>query len=1073
MNDDKVSTSSKFERPAVESQRFLFRPRLIERLTKRATHRQVAVFEGQAGQGKSVLVSQYLEHLDSAYAWCRLDEKDCDSATLLISLAQACQATLLGFSCPPLESLSSVDLENETALLEAFQHSLNVCVKLNHKSQKSVHIVLDGLQVLEESNSALILLQRLIEMTPMDVTFLITSRTPVAILLSDIHTTQSWCIIDNAQLAFSRDEVISLLAQISKGASQSRAAELFRRSLGWPVGLTYLLPESRAANSAAALSDYFQRELLDGLSNDVRDFLMRVALLESISLSLVLTVSGREDAAALLQQMVEQHGFIYQRPGQAVFEMHPLLRSILRQQASAYLGRNNLKEILQRVMERLVSQKQPRQAVVYALRAGDLRSVEQLLRLMGPTLLEIVCHIEPKDVLQLLARKESNSAWLLLLQATAAMECDPAAAREPLHLALNKLRAEGDQQGELLALSLSILFHTLVSGQIEEVQNLYQRASVLYSELQHSLNHYAKAYISACLGAAQLVIHDNAELGRNSLEYALRLASEHRFERLALRIRLMRLFDLISSGQLLEAKGDMEALHGVIGETWCDALEQGYIYAAMAYWLYRSGELQELKRHLRLSKLYLSQPILEQNLAGALLLVWEMQAALAEGDFLTAKHLLQQNLGLPACGRHLAISQYLRPYHPLLDLLLDNFSAPHKKALAQLALVAKGDMHSLHALLVLGAAYLQLGDHGEAKLFLDEAHKRAELRKDYFTQSAVLLQRATLFHALGQEDLAKQDTQEFVTVMPQHNGRYSDVWIPDVAMQFYLTGIKNGVESRFLRQLAVQCLDVGVDDKGQVLPMVHVQSLGDISFTLSGESRLQQSDLTPAQRSLLSLLITAPDLCLDQASVQLMLWPDSPQEKARANFDALLSRVRSTLNKALKPWKAKSYFVLKRGVLCLSNCEVDLHHFRRQSEKGLRLYKEGKHWEAGFCLRKAVNYWQGPLCPEEQNLLVIDDLREQLNEQHAQCSRALAQLVEREGEHQEAVDLLKRFFQRDPSDESLVRRLYSLYKQLGQRDQAALVLTTYHNALIEAGTSLEDTIAMVVKTHNGSKPFTF
>jgi len=774
-----------------------------------------------------------------------------------------------------------------------------------------------------------------------------------------------------------------------------------------------------------------------------------------------------------LQQMVEQHGFIYQRPGRAVFEMHPLLRSVLRQQVSAYLGKDNLKEILQRVMEHLISQKQPRQAVVYALRAGDLRSVDQLLRLMGATLLEIVCHIEPKDVLQLLAHEQSNSAWVLLLQATAAMECDPAAAREPLHLALNKLKAEGDQQGELLALSLSMLFHTLVSGQIEEVQGLYQRASLLYDTLQNGLSNYAKAYISACLGAAQLVIHDNAELGRNSLEYALRLASEHRFERLALRIRLMRLFDLISSGQLLEAKGDMEALHAVIGESWSDALEQGYIYAAMAYWLYRSGELQELKRHLRLSKLYLSRSILEQNLAGALLLTWEMQAALAEGDFLTAKHLLQQNLSLPACGRHLAASQYLRPYHPLLDLLLDQFNNPHKKALAQLALVAKGDMHSLHSLLVLGAAYLHLGEHAEAKIFLDEAHKRAVLRKDYFTLSSVLLQRASVFHALGEEEKAKQDTQEFVAVMPQHNGRYCDLWLPDVAMQFYLTGIKNGVESRFLRQLAAQCLDVGVDDKDQVLPLVHVQSLGDIAFKMSGESCLQQGDLTPAQRSLLSLLITAPDLCLDQASVQLMLWPDSPQEKARANFDALLSRVRSTLNKALKPWKAKSYFVLKRGVLCLSNCEVDLHYFRSQSEEGLRLYKEGKHWEAGFCLRKAVNYWQGSLCPEEKSLLVIDDLREQLNEQYAQCSRALAQLVEREGEYQEAVDLLKFFFQQEPSDESLVRRLYSLYKQLGQRDQAALVLTTYHNALIDAGTSLEDTIAMVVKTHNGSKPFTF
>ena len=80
-------SSNKFYPPQVGAETTLFRSALVtEVLGETACNRKAIVIEAQAGQGKSTLALQFLQHFTLRFSWYQIEPEDGEPALLLSSL---------------------------------------------------------------------------------------------------------------------------------------------------------------------------------------------------------------------------------------------------------------------------------------------------------------------------------------------------------------------------------------------------------------------------------------------------------------------------------------------------------------------------------------------------------------------------------------------------------------------------------------------------------------------------------------------------------------------------------------------------------------------------------------------------------------------------------------------------------------------------------------------------------------------------------------------------------------------------------------------------------------------------
>ncbi len=93
--------ANKFSFPRFDSERHLLRRRLVRELEQgRARGRRVLFIQGQAGQGKSSLVVQYLVSAQLPFSWYQLGPEDSDPVFLLSAARWLAQGVSL-ISLPP------------------------------------------------------------------------------------------------------------------------------------------------------------------------------------------------------------------------------------------------------------------------------------------------------------------------------------------------------------------------------------------------------------------------------------------------------------------------------------------------------------------------------------------------------------------------------------------------------------------------------------------------------------------------------------------------------------------------------------------------------------------------------------------------------------------------------------------------------------------------------------------------------------------------------------------------------------------------------------------------------------
>jgi len=226
-----------------------------------------------------------------------------------------------------------------------------------------------------------------------------------------------------------------------------------------------------------------------------------------------------------------------------------------------------------------------------------------------------------------------------------------------------------------------------------------------------------------------------------------------------------------------------------------------------------------------------------------------------------------------------------------------------------------------------------------------------------------------------------------------------------------------------------------------------VRTLGKCELRIADCHLSWIEEFSPAQRQFMSMIVGAPAGKISQEEVQVALWPESSSARARSSFDSLLSRIRQTLDQALRPFDSKRYLILKRGYVCLENSRIDAHEFCRLVRKGNQQFAARAFWPAEITFSSAFSLWQGTFVPGDFGSDAASAYQNELEQLYLEASLIFARLLSENRRYQQAAKLLRDALRYDPINDDVIRLLYLLCIVQGQPGQASQVLKQYRESL--------------------------
>ncbi|MGN6613135.1 MAG: LuxR C-terminal-related transcriptional regulator [Angustibacter sp.] len=352
---------------AASGQATLHRRRLEERI-EAGLARGLVVVSAPAGAGKTQLLTAWAQVHDGPVVWVTLGPDDRDPMHLWARVLTALQRRGDAPHDSVLARLQPTPVLDErfvTRLLDAWEDVPSPAV-----------LLLEDVQVLDGSDGARSLSDA-VRRGPGHLPLVVASRTEPDLQLHRLRLADAVTELDAADLAFTLDEAAELFERSDVHLDDGQLLQVLERTEGWAAGLrlaALLLKDQPDLDAALArltgdhrpIADYFAREVLDQLAPDVLDFMVRTSVTSPLNADLAATLSGRDDAGAVLEHLHHERLFVVSLDEQRQwYRYHHLLVGVLRQRLAALPGS------VERELHR-------RAAAWWRERGDDLQSARQL-----------------------------------------------------------------------------------------------------------------------------------------------------------------------------------------------------------------------------------------------------------------------------------------------------------------------------------------------------------------------------------------------------------------------------------------------------------------------------------------------------------------------------------------------------------------------------------------------------------------------------------------------------------------------------------------------------------------------
>jgi LuxR family transcriptional regulator, maltose regulon positive regulatory protein len=294
------------------------RRRLLE-LLRYALEYKVSVISAPTGYGKTTLLAHWrqVEETNLPFAWVSLDEQDNDPIRLWRHIVEALRRVVPeeeGFGADILVGMSAGGQGIVEAILPTLINTLA-------EVPQRVVLVLDDYQFVtgEDSHESV---SFFVEHLPENVHLIISSRSDPSLPLGRLRARGELNEIRAQQLAFSEEEAACLLNEkMGLGIGPDDLSVLLERTEGWPAGLYLASLSLQNMDDKHAFIESFRgsdryivsllgEEVLAGLSEEMREFMLETSVLRTMTAPLCDAVTVREGSGQVLRELARSNLFV-------------------------------------------------------------------------------------------------------------------------------------------------------------------------------------------------------------------------------------------------------------------------------------------------------------------------------------------------------------------------------------------------------------------------------------------------------------------------------------------------------------------------------------------------------------------------------------------------------------------------------------------------------------------------------------------------------------------------------------------------------------------------------------------
>jgi len=881
----------------------------LHRLLDSGVRAQVVWFAAAAGSGKTTAAAEYLAARKTPVRWYRVDAGDLDLASFFYYLARSSPAARKRKALP---IFGPEFAEQPVAFARRFFREF-----FTHLPSSST-LVFDDLQVAAVTLLPAIIAVAIEELPPGLRMFLL-SREQAPATFAGFRGTDRLGVIDEDLLRFDDDEATALLRERMGAAADAELQQRLRGSArGWAAGLVLLSEHMKHGDAPTApaadrpgqtLFDYFAREVFERMGEAERRFMELTALLPEFTPQAAATVTGRDDAQDVLDDLLRRQLFVTRVAGNVPrYVYHDLFRAFLLDRLHRELGADLLNDARLRAAEAALADDREDLAITLCLDAVAFERAAQLLCARARTLLQQGRRATLRAFVERVpAALAAERPWLDYWLGVASMIDDEPRALHHFERAYRQFMTHGDAASACLVAAQAVLAIALSwntnAGGPEWVQRLDQATG-------------AAATLSA--GDRFLVSTGLLRAAVMDETYRVNEASVTAEVENALRELEDRSPDIDASVRLLAADtlqehalftGDPALFERTVAAVTPYLTDRALTSWAKCHWLVSFGTVSGRKYAYRKAGF----PYADAH--AALQDAWEtsqrdelpnlsfaatnamLNIARAAGDFGVVAGLLAR------------LESECNPAHPrqVCDLLDQKASelGRNGRYLEALAAANAALAAAERAQLPVTEMWSEWVSHGTLLIGLDRCDEAAAYLRERAGQfSGVFMQVMLIIAASAEVWAARRDgAPDYVERLRQCMGEARAMgWanymtpIPLIVAQLWSDALEHGIERDFIvaairrRRLA--------PPRGYIPSWpwrVRVRVLGrleiecdDVPVRFGAKAQLKPLEL-------LKVLASAPQHKVDLHQVQAWLWPEATPDAAKAAFEVAVHRLRKLL----------------------------------------------------------------------------------------------------------------------------------------------------------------------------------